>query len=369
MQPNDVLDRVEMSDAGGQLAVWAASRGKEAGAEKTARDLDPLRLPDEMRQWAEGRSGVQVTLKVLRDQHHDMDKQRTLTKVAWDDSWKYQQLLSLSLRSPTAIPELGIAYQVETRIDAVKEGSPAQKAGLQEGDVILEVRYKEMTGKGAGTTWGPWRELWTKDSEQPDEKRPEPWWFAAFSALQLSESKEVQLKVRRGTEILADAIELTATVDPSWPLDERGLAFMYDRRLKQAGSNWEALTMGVDDTRRSIVRVYLSLYSMLTNRISAKKNLRGPIDIAATAYEIAGHDLNTFVWFLGMISLNLAVVNFLPVPVLDGGHMVFLIYEKIRGKPASEHVRLVATYVGLLLILSLMAFVIYLDIKRRVVGS
>jgi regulator of sigma E protease len=66
-----------------------------------------------------------------------------------------------------------------------------------------------------------------------------------------------------------------------------------------------------------------------------------------------------------MISLNLAVVNFLPIPMLDGGHMVFLIYEKLRGKPASDAVMAAATYLGLAIVLSLMAFVFYLDIKRR----
>jgi regulator of sigma E protease len=104
---------------------------------------------------------------------------------------------------------------------------------------------------------------------------------------------------------------------------------------------------------------------MITNRLSPTKNLRGPIDIASTAKTIAGEDLTMFILFLGIISINLAVVNFLPIPVLDGGHMVFLIYEKVRGKPASENLRLAATYLGLILILSLMGFVVYLDLDRR----
>ncbi|HZT81812.1 MAG TPA: site-2 protease family protein, partial [Gemmataceae bacterium] len=86
-------------------------------------------------------------------------------------------------------------------------------------------------------------------------------------------------------------------------------------------------------------------------------------------YNLAGEDWPMFFLFLGMISINLAVINFLPIPVLDGGHMVFLVYEKLRGRPASEHVRLAATYLGLLFILSLMAFVIYLDVKRRWFGG
>jgi len=59
------------------------------------------------------------------------------------------------------------------------------------------------------------------------------------------------------------------------------------------------------------------------------------------------------------------VVNFLPIPVLDGGHMVFLIYEKLRGRPPSEAVRVAAAYVGLLLIVALMLFVFYLDGQRH----
>jgi regulator of sigma E protease len=63
-----------------------------------------------------------------------------------------------------------------------------------------------------------------------------------------------------------------------------------------------------------------------------------------------------------MLSANLAVLNFLPIPVLDGGHMVFLAYEGIRRKPASEQVQLVLTYIGLVFILSLMIWVVGLDL-------
>ena len=72
--------------------------------------------------------------------------------------------------------------------------------------------------------------------------------------------------------------------------------------------------------------------------------------------------------FLTMLSANLAVLNFLPIPLLDGGHMMFLIYEGIRGKPANERVQVVLTYVGLIFILALMVWVLGLDfglISRR----
>ena len=75
--------------------------------------------------------------------------------------------------------------------------------------------------------------------------------------------------------------------------------------------------------------------------------------------------------FLTMLSANLAVINFLPIPLLDGGHMVFLLYEGIRGKPADERVQVVLTYLGLILILTLMVWVLGLDfglISRRLIS-
>ena len=104
---------------------------------------------------------------------------------------------------------------------------------------------------------------------------------------------------------------------------------------------------------------------MLDGRISFTKNASGPLEIAAASYSIAGENLQLFVLFIGMISVNLAVINFLPIPVLDGGHMVFLIYEKLRGRPAPEAIRVAATFVGLAMIASLMLFVIFLDVQKR----
>ena len=79
---------------------------------------------------------------------------------------------------------------------------------------------------------------------------------------------------------------------------------------------------------------------------------------------MAERDIYEFILFLALISINLAVVNFLPIPVLDGGHMVFLIYEKLRGKPPSDQVRFIATICGLVIVLGLMVFGFWVDIRR-----
>jgi regulator of sigma E protease len=92
--------------------------------------------------------------------------------------------------------------------------------------------------------------------------------------------------------------------------------------------------------------------------------MSGPISLARVSYILAGEDIWHLLIWMGLISINLAVVNFLPIPVLDGGHMVFLLYELVRGKPAPVGVQVALTYLGLATILGLMLFVIGLDIWR-----
>jgi len=92
--------------------------------------------------------------------------------------------------------------------------------------------------------------------------------------------------------------------------------------------------------------------------------ISGPISIAAWSYSLANRDIYELIMFLAVININLAVVNFLPIPVLDGGHMVFLIYEKLRGKPPSDQVRFIATICGLVIVLGLMVFAFSVDIRQ-----
>jgi regulator of sigma E protease len=86
------------------------------------------------------------------------------------------------------------------------------------------------------------------------------------------------------------------------------------------------------------------------------------------AFDLAGHDTIGFILFIAMININLAVVNFLPIPILDGGHMVFLGYELLRGKPPSDRWRIILSIIGLCIVVSLMLFGILLDIDRHVLG-
>ena len=95
-------------------------------------------------------------------------------------------------------------------------------------------------------------------------------------------------------------------------------------------------------------------------------NISGPIGIAQIANDSASAGLTQFLWFLALISLSLAILNFLPIPLLDGGHLAYNLVEWVTGKPVSEHVQVIGQYVGLSLLVALMGLTFYNDILRLV---
>lgn len=143
------------------------------------------------------------------------------------------------------------------------------------------------------------------------------------------------------------------------------LALSEQTFLRKADGPLAAAWLGVTETRDFILQFYVTLQRMFGGSISPK-NLIGPVGIfqAGTMFAFRGWDW--LVWFLAMISANLAVVNFLPIPVVDGGHFVFLLYEKIKGRPASQRTQSIAQVVGLALLLGVFLLVTYQDISRMI---
>jgi membrane-associated protease RseP (regulator of RpoE activity) len=381
VQKKDVLLQVKLedNDTGDSVAFtnapvprwyhpWSSADTKDLPEAKEVRELDPLRLPSDLRRWAAGRKDVDAILTVVRVKERDESAHETLPRMKWDYSWQFAQEVPTNKVSPTAISELGLAYQVSTTVDRVEDNCAAHKAGLQKGDVILEVTFKETPKPGAAPEWikHP-AELFTeqKGDAVADKRKPEPWWAHVDSSSQLFEYHEIKVKVQRDNQ----EIELALEPDLSWPSDEHGLLLVPQMRLQKADGLADAVWLGMKDTASKVVGVYLQIRSVVTGRVSFFGNAQGPLGIAVFAYNIAANQpFNVFLIFLGFISVQLAVINFLPIPVLDGGHMVFLIYEKIRGRPASEFVRTYTTIAGLALILSLVLVLCFLDAKRHIFG-
>ena len=125
----------------------------------------------------------------------------------------------------------------------------------------------------------------------------------------------------------------------------------------------EAIQLGSYQTWYDASRVWRFLTKLVGGQISVT-NLGGPGTIAMAATSEASQGTSRLLLFLTLLSANLAIVNFLPIPVLDGGHMLFLMYEGLFRRPVSEKTQIILSYAGLIFILGLMLFVVYLDIGR-----
>lgn len=135
--------------------------------------------------------------------------------------------------------------------------------------------------------------------------------------------------------------------------------------IQKASGPIEAVQMGLDRTWEMIVSTYQTLDRLVRGSIKVNQ-LKGPVGIAQIGTAVAGQGLPYLLLFLGIININLAVLNFLPIPIVDGGLMVFLIIEKLKGSPVSVQVQNAATVVGLLLIGSLFLVTFYNDVLNLV---
>ncbi len=364
LTPGDTIVAVELPEADGRTTrlTTDATEAPPTDAKIAVKPLDPVRLPHDLAQWsARTAKGRTLKLTVLRTVEHA--PQRKTIDLAWDDAYADEVTPLFGSDTPIALNGLGLTYQVLAVVHAVepfaaaerglpagdrRTPSPAARAGLQPNDKILEVKFRAVDhqGKAADTKFEP--------------VKPHQWPFVD-NTLQLQAPHVAEFKFERdGQEMRA---ELAADLDLSWPLFPLGINFAKATVVQKADGVWEALQMGGYRTYRGIRMTYQGLYGIVFGDVSVK-SMSGPITLGRISYLIAGQDVWHLLLWMAMISINLAVVNFMPIPVLDGGHMVFLLYEGIRGKPAPESIQVLLTYAGLACVLSLMLFVVGLDIWR-----
>ena len=132
--------------------------------------------------------------------------------------------------------------------------------------------------------------------------------------------------------------------------------------LQNADTVGGAVRMGMDDTRKFIIQTYLTLYGLIFSQTISPNQLHGALGIAKVGHDIQEKGFIHLLFLLGVISVNLAVANFLPLPIVDGGHFLLLIVEKIRGKRLAPKIELTIQYVGLCLIIGILLFVTYNDL-------
>ena len=229
------------------------------------------------------------------------------------------------------------------KVGQVRPDSPAARAGFKKGDLIISV---------AGTPVSSWEDI--------------------REVVQESGGKQIEMVVKRGAEL----ITLSVRPEPS----EIKNIFGETKRSYLIGivasGEFKQVDLGVTQAiRRGVLKTWevtkLTLLTIvkLFQRVVPIKTLGGPILIGQMTGQLAQQDLTYLIPFMAVISINLGILNLLPIPILDGGLILFLLVELIIGKPLAMKKRELAQKVGLAILIGLMAVVMYNDISRILGGG
>jgi len=238
--------------------------------------------------------------------------------------------------------KVGLRRLVPVVIGSVQDGSPAARAGLQAGDRI------EAVGGQAVYNWDD-----------------------LVLAVAPLGGKKVVLDVRRGGSALSVEV-VPQSVEGGGRIIGR-IGIQPDAQLLEAHRTTvrygpiEAIGQGILRTWEVSTLSLRMLGKMIVGEVSVK-NLSGPITIADYAGQSAQLGWLAYVSFIALISISLGVLNLLPVPLLDGGHLMYYLVEMVKGRPVSDRAMEIGQRIGMALLFTLMAFAIYNDINRLVGG-
>jgi regulator of sigma E protease len=322
-------------------------------------------------------AGKSLKLTVADESGQKRDVQVTPRADAIDRSLGYMTDL-------VDVAPLGLSVFVMPKVASVDAGSAAEKAGVTPEAIVTKVRLAMPETPGApqeNFLGGFVSSLWTKfvQSINPDYTKPDPNSFALKMTVDEQPASDGQTtsvnmlmgdlnfgKAKQVSITLAGRegpIEITPTTEPGAFLADRGLIRLGMLRPLPPQPFGVAISRGFDDAQRGVGEIFRTLRALITQRVS-RKLLGGPVTIAQAAHASASEGLGQLMNFLGMLSINLAVLNFLPIAPLDGGQMVLLMGEKIRGKPLPERLQVVYTLLGLSFVLGLMFMVLSQDLLR-----
>ena len=228
-----------------------------------------------------------------------------------------------------------------TKVGGLVEGLGAIEAGLKPQDKIVSID---------GKTVGFWEDLQKEIQEKKDSSK--------VSLSVLREGKEFPLEVKLTQREFQDPLgqKHTFAVIGITPADEV---------VKVRHSAVKSLFLSFQKTRDLTVMTYKGLWLMLTGKLSMRESVTGPLGIFYITSKAASLGLIAVLHLLAVLSISLAIFNLLPLPILDGGHILFLLIEKIRGKPLSLKTEGIVTRIGLTFIILLAVMVTYNDIARH----
>jgi regulator of sigma E protease len=344
--------------AGGPAADAGVKVGDLLVAVDGEEDLDALALPAIL---ADASGPVSMTFRRTQgDQLSDVDVQITPT----------DPVRTASPVNPAdnavALDGFGLAYRALPKVSVVypspsDSGQETGVTGLQQGDILKKVVVRWPGGvvpeTVAGKEWAPLRKKleqgWEFTAEYPLAALIDRWQF-------FPDQTELRITVSRNDRIV-EVDTLLANTGGYWY--DRGLRFAELERTHVANSLGQAAALGLETSKRRLTEVFRFLGMLVTGKAKADM-IGGPITIFAVAGHETSRGIPALLMFLTLLSMNLAILNFLPIPALDGGHMLFLTTEAVLGRPVNEKLQMQLTMAGVLALLSLMAFAIFNDIRR-----
>jgi len=244
---------------------------------------------------------------------------------------------------PDLLGGLGLSYlvpEVPARVAEVVAGSPAEHAGIRPGDLVVAVDGEAVA------SWEAWVDVVRASAGKELVVEVE------------REGGRVLLRVTPASVRQADGGSVgqvgVSVAEPEWPaqllrVDRYGPLAAWRPALAQT---WSLAAFTVD----SVKKMFEGLIS--------PKNLSGPITIAKVATDSARSGLESYISFLALLSISLGVLNLFPIPVLDGGHLVYYLIEMIKGSPVSERAQMLGYQVGLVILVGVMLLAFYNDINR-----
>lgn len=357
LAPYRVVDLGVRMTIGPIAALRPDSAAEKAGFRKGDRivavegdaDFDPTVLPLLCRD----RAGKPTKFRVERLSETDKTKTTVELVATPDDDFPWTGIPGRLLD----VPGLGLCYPIEPRVAGFLPGTTADKAGLKVGDVVTAVTFSppnDAQGKPLKTGL----KEQAIDLVQGVKGADPPNWATIHQYLQRVPIGKATLVVAGRTEPLVLVPERSRT----WFNPIRGLPCATLSLILPPQSVPKAIRLGLESTRESISSVFLSIRGLVTGRVSTE-SMAGPFRIFPAVRDSVDEGFSTFIHMLGLLSVNLAVINFLPIPPLDGGRFLCLLAEKVRGRPLPEPILNGFQYAGMLFVFGLMAFVIFQDIK------
>ncbi len=277
--------------------------------------------------------GEPLTLQVTRNGESltfKIKPQQTGAKDVYGDDITYYDLGIEGYTEPSAV------------VDQTIKDKPAEKAGIEQGDLITAIDGQPI-------------ERWETMQEIVSSSKGHS---LLFKVLRGNETFEFEIKPEEVQEKNAMGVKESVY---RIGIQRAGITIPKEDQITLDIGLWGALTKGVKQTW-NVVKATGYFFVKLVERKVPTEAIGGPIRIALLADQQAEEGFLAWLYFIAIISVNLAVINLLPIPVLDGGHLLFFAIEAVQRKPVSLRMRETAQQVGMFLLLLLMIFVFYNDI-------